>query len=151
MAAPPKPKQGGLVHGIFRIVVKVHNTIYRLSGGSLGGTMQGAPILLLTTTGGKTGKKRTLPLIYLRTDKGYALVASYAGADKDPAWYSNLVANPECAIRVGRKSFAVHAETVSEDRHAQLWPKLVEIYADYALYQKRTNRSIPVVELIPKS
>lgn len=149
MAAPPKPKQGGLVHNIFKIVVRVHNAIYRASGGSLGGTMQGAPILLLTTKGVKTGKMRTLPLIYLKTENGYALVASYAGADKHPAWYNNLVANPDCHIRVGSKSMNVRAETVSDSRHAELWPQLVEIYSDYALYQERTDRRIPVVELTP--
>lgn len=149
MATPPKPKQGGLVHTIFKFVVKIHNAVYRISSGKLGGTMQGAPILLLTTKGAKSGKARTLPLIYLETDKGYALVASYAGADKHPAWYNNLVAHPDCIVRVGSRTINVRAETVAEDRHAQLWPKLVEIYADYAVYQERTDRKIPIVELIP--
>ncbi len=148
--APPKPVAGNTQHKIFTSFTKLHVFLYRLTGGAVGGTMSGAPILLLEMIGHKSGKKRTIPLIHLETDRGHAIVASYGGADAHPAWYKNLKANPEVTIQVKSERKQVRADDASPERKAELWPRLVEIYADYDLYKKRTDREIPVVEMVPR-
>ena len=109
----------------------------------------GVPILLLTTKGRKSGRSRTQPLLYLATDTGYALVASYGGSDRHPDWYLNLESDPEGEVQVGPVRKRMRARTVSAERRAELWPRLLAVYPDYANYQKRTQREIPVVELQP--
>ena len=144
-----KPQPHSWAHQMARLFARTHVAFYRLSGGALGGRMAGVPILLLTTVGRKSGRERTLPLLYLETDSGYALVASYGGSDRHPAWYLNLRANSEVEIQVGGKRLQVRAQTVAPQRRAELWPQLVAIYSDYDIYQARTDREIPVVELSP--
>jgi deazaflavin-dependent oxidoreductase (nitroreductase family) len=135
---------------LFSNFTKLHAFFYRLTGGRIGAQMAGAPILLLVTKGRKSGQRRVSPLIYLKTDRGFAIVASHAGADKHPAWYLNiLAANGEAELYVGPDHLQVRAETVDAERHAALWPRLVDVYGDYALYQERTSREIPVVEMLP--
>ena len=145
---PDKPEKGTPQHQLFRGVTAMHTALYRLSGGLVGGWI-GVPILLLTTRGRKSGRSRTQPLLYLRTDKGYALVASYGGSDRHPDWYLNLEADPDVEVQVGAARQRMRAHTVSAERRAELWPRLVAIYRDYDTYQKRTTRQIPVVELEP--
>jgi deazaflavin-dependent oxidoreductase (nitroreductase family) len=131
-----------------RAFVGWHTALYRLTGGWVGGWV-GAPILLLTTRGRKSGRRRTLPLLFLKTDRGYAIVASYGGSDRHPAWYLNLVAEPEVEIQVGPFRRKAIAETVDAERRAELWPKLLSLYRGYDDYQARTEREIPVVEITP--
>jgi F420H(2)-dependent quinone reductase len=121
--------------------------LYRKTGGKLGGTLMGAPVLLLTTTGNKSGHKRTVPLLYLKDGARYFIVASKGGFPIDPAWYKNLVANPEVEVQEGPEVKAMRARTISEDEKAQVWPRLVAMYKPYQQYQDRTARSIPVVAL----
>lgn len=149
MATPPKPVPGSFQHQITRGVVGLHTFWYRLTGGMVGGWL-GGPILLLTTTGRKSGVARTLPLLYLKTEHGYALVASYGGSDRHPSWYLNLAAQPRVEIQVGAQHIRGRAETVDAERRAELWPRLVALYADYETYQSRTDREIPVVEILPQ-
>jgi len=111
----------------------------------------GVPILLLTTQGRRSGRRRTQPLLYLSTDAGYALVASYGGSDRHPDWYLNLEANPEVEIQVGPVRKRMLARTTTPERRAELWPRLVALYRDYDVYQSRTRREIPVVELVAPS
>ena len=126
-----------------------HRIVYSLTGGRLLGVVAGAPVLLLTTTGHRTGKQRTKPLLYLMEDGAYVVVASYAGRLANPAWYRNLQSHPDALIQVNHRRLLVMAETVPADVRAGLWPKLTAMYPGYADYQARTRREIPVVILRP--
>ncbi len=146
--APPKPTGPGLGHSIMKAMAATHVWLYRLTGGKIGGTMAGGPIVLLTTTGQKSGMQRTVPLLYLDMGQdALALVGSYAGADKPPAWLNNITKTPTAQVQVGSKVMRVNAAIASPQRKAELWPKLCAMYPDYQLYQDRTKRDIPVVLL----
>jgi deazaflavin-dependent oxidoreductase (nitroreductase family) len=112
--------------------------------------MGAAPILLLTTTGRKTGRSRTVPLLYLEDNGRFAIVASFAGAPKDPAWFRNLETDPKVRLQVGGRRFAATARRADARDKARLWPGLLAIYPQYADYQKRTARDIPVVMVTPE-
>ena len=107
------------------------------------------PTLLLTTTGRKSGKPQILPLIYGKTESGFAIVASKGGAPSHPAWYFNLTAYPEVEVQVEEQRFSARARTATEAERSTLWYQMVGIYSPYADYQKRTEREIPVVILEP--
>jgi F420H(2)-dependent quinone reductase len=126
---------------------RIHATIFRLSGGRVAGRVGKAPILLLTTTGRKTGAPRTTPLLYLRDGERLAIVASFGGAPQHPAWYLNLSANPEVGVNIGRDQFTATARTSTPDERELLWPKVVALYSGYNGYQLKTTRTIPVVLL----
>ncbi len=106
------------------------------------------PTLLLTTTGRKSGKPQILPLIYGKTENGYAIVASKGGAPSHPAWYLNLTAQPEVKVQVEAERFPARARTATGAERSTLWD---QIYSPYADYQKRTERKIPVVILEPSA
>ena len=116
---------------------------------SLGGGKGLVPTLLLTTTGRKSGRALTLPLIFGRSGPNYVVVASKGGAPAHPAWYLNLQANPEVKLQVKAAKFTARAHTADAEERAALWPKMVEIYGPYADYQVKTTRQIPVVVLTP--
>ena len=123
---------------------------YRLTGGRLGGKfLGGAPVCLVTVTGRKTGEPRTIPLLYLQDGDDVIVVASKGGMSKHPVWYLNLIANPTCEVEVGRTRHAMRAARVSAEEKAALWPRLCAMYPDYAEYQARTTRDIPVLRLSP--
>lgn len=105
------------------------------------------PTLLLTTTGRRTGAPRPTPLLYQPTGSGFIVVASRGGSDHHPAWYLNLVANPDCTARVGRFRYAATARILTTDQRAPYWDWMVRFWPDYANYQARTEREIPVVIL----
>lgn len=107
------------------------------------------PTLLLTTTGRKSGRQLVLPLIYGKTPKGYAIIASKGGAPTHPVWYLNLQANPQVDVQVKDLRFQARARTATGAERAAIWTQMVEIYPPYADYQKRTQREIPVVVLEP--
>lgn len=125
--------------------------IYRASQGKLGGTMAGAPVVLLTTIGRKSGKPRTLPLLYLKDGENVIVVASKAGWHEHPLWYQNLCANPNVEIQIGNKRQAMVARTANAEERARYWPAVVNMYKDYADYQSWTDREIPVVVLSPRA
>jgi len=127
----------------------VHAWVYRRSGGAIAGRMFGAPVLLLITTGRKTGRQRTTPLMYLEDGNRIVIVASNAGADKHPTWYLNLRSNPNAVIELGRRSLPVVAEEPSSTETERLWPRLDQMYGGYASYRQRTRREIPLVILRP--
>jgi deazaflavin-dependent oxidoreductase (nitroreductase family) len=104
-------------------------------------------ILLLTTTGRKSGQARTVPLPYFEYDGRTLVVASFAGGDKDPAWLLNLRDQPEVELQIGRRRGAAHAAILDERDRASLWPRLVADWPRYQLYQDGTARTIPLVEL----
>jgi deazaflavin-dependent oxidoreductase (nitroreductase family) len=107
------------------------------------------PTLLLTTTGRQSGKPSLLPLIYGKTNGAYVIVASKGGDPKHPAWYLNLVANPEVQIQVKDKRMHATARVAQGAERARLWKEMAAIYAPYDAYQAKTNREIPVVVLEP--
>lgn len=126
-----------------------HKLAYRLTGGGLGGKIWGAPVLLLTTTGRKSGKRRTAPILYLAEGENLVLVASNGGSDRQPGWYLNLRRQPVASVQVGSSVRAVRAEVAPPEEKRRLWPALNAMYSEYACYQERTARDIPVVILKP--
>ncbi len=130
---------------IFKVIV----FLYNVSGGRIGGKMDKVPVLLLTTTGRKTGKKRTLPLIYIMDGSAYVITASAGGADKNPGWFFNIRSNPQATIQVKDKHIKVMAEIAGQEKKSELWARLVEVAPNFAGYQKRTSREIPMVILHP--
>jgi deazaflavin-dependent oxidoreductase (nitroreductase family) len=136
---------------LLKIMAGLHNALFRLSGGRIGGRFPGgAPVLLLTVKGRKTGKPRTAPLLYLADGERIVIVASKGGAPEDPLWYKNLVANPEVDVEVrGAPRKTMRAATGTDEQRNAYWPKLVSMYSGYAAYQKRTERRIPIVVLTP--
>lgn len=145
---PPKPQGRGFGHLLTVMMTRLHVWLYRISGGRIGGRMFNSPVLLLTTTGAKSGLPRTQPLLYLDTGGStYAIVGSYGGADKAPAWAVNLLKNPSAHIQIGARLLKVNSVVAPAPRKAELWPKLVAMYPDYQVYQGRTTRDIPVFVL----
>src|SRR5829696_10176729 len=128
---------------------KTHSSVYRRSGGRLWGTMFGGPVLLLNTTGRKSGQRRTNPLLYVRDGEVFVLIASNAAAPRHPAWYLNLMANPDATVEVGDREVRVRADEAHQDEKARLWQKMVEVYSGYDGYQRKTEREIPVIVLHP--
>jgi deazaflavin-dependent oxidoreductase (nitroreductase family) len=108
---------------------------------------EGAPILILTTTGRKSGEQRSKPLIFGRDGENYVLVASQGGRPQHPSWYHNLVANPEVELQVKADKFRARARTAEGDERDRLWRDMNEIWPHYDEYQAKTERVIPVVVL----
>jgi len=132
-----------------RALNKTHSSVYRRSDGRVWGTMFGGPVLLLNTTGRKSGQRRTNPLLYVRDGDDFVLIASNGGAPRHPAWYLNLRANPDATVEVGDLRVRVRAEVVDGEEKAHLWQKMVDMYSSYDDYQKKTNREIPLLVLHP--
>jgi deazaflavin-dependent oxidoreductase (nitroreductase family) len=132
-----------------RLATTTHLFWYRLSGGRIGGRLGGAPILLLTTTGRKSGRSRTRPLPYTEENGAYVVIGSNGGNKNHPAWYLNLVNNPTAEIEVQGDRKRVRFELATGEDRARLWAKAVERYRGYDGYQRETKREIPVVVLRP--
>ena len=126
-----------------------HAWAYEASGGRWGGRLAGLPMVLLFLVGRKSGKPRRTPLLCMRDGEDLVIVASFYGSPSHPAWYHNLMANPESDVREGRRRYRVRARTAKPEEREKLWPRLVDFYPDYAAYQSRTDREIPVVILSP--
>jgi deazaflavin-dependent oxidoreductase (nitroreductase family) len=126
-----------------------HVRRYQETDGEVGYLWNGAPILLLTTTGRKTGQPRTTPLIFGRDHERYLVVASQGGAPTHPLWYLNLVESPEVTIQVRSKHYRAVARTAADDEKPRLWKLVTETWPNYDVYQTRTDRVIPVVSLEP--
>jgi deazaflavin-dependent oxidoreductase (nitroreductase family) len=125
-----------------------HVRAYRETGGERGYSWRGGTtILLLTTTGHKSGEQRTTPLIHRTDDGTWVVVASKGGAPDDPAWYKNLEADPDVEIQVKDEVIPVHAEDATGDERERLWRLMAEAWPAYDDYQRKTDRQIPVVVL----
>jgi F420H(2)-dependent quinone reductase len=131
------------------LLTKTHTLVYRLTGGRLGATLRGMPMLLLTTWGRRSGKLRTTPLLYLPVDDVFVLVASNGGAVQHPTWWFNLEAHPEALVQIGPARGRVRAVPASPAERHRFWPLLLHIYPPYAQYQARTDREIPLIVLHP--
>jgi deazaflavin-dependent oxidoreductase (nitroreductase family) len=139
-----------LVKIAMRIMSRTQVWLYRASGGKLASTFRGGPICLLTVTGRKTGKGRTLPLMYAPHGDDVLLVASQGGMDIHPLWYHNLVANPEIEIQVGGENRPMRARRATPEEKRELWPTVVAVYPDFEAYQRRTERDIPLMICSPR-
>jgi deazaflavin-dependent oxidoreductase (nitroreductase family) len=122
---------------------------YMGSGGTRGTELKGRPVILLTTIGAKTGKIRKTPLMRVENDGEYAVVASLGGAPKHPVWYHNIKANPRVELQDGTITKDYEAREVFGDEKAVWWERAVATWPDYAEYQKKTDRQIPVFVLTP--
>jgi deazaflavin-dependent oxidoreductase (nitroreductase family) len=127
--------------------VAEHIRNYVESDGRTGHTWRGVTTLLLTTLGRRSGQWRRTALIYGKDGDRHVVVASYGGSPKHPAWYLNLVEHPEVRVQVGAEKFTARARTADAEEKRRLWPLMTEIWPDYAKYQARTSRDIPVVVL----
>lgn len=142
---------------VIKVMAAVNVWLYRRTGGRVAGRWRiGAgwrhpvPILLLEHRGRRTGKLRTTPLVYLQDGDRYVVVASQAGRARHPLWFGNLEAEPRATVQVRRERVPVRARTAGPEERAALWPRLVDLYADYDSYQSWTDREIPVVVLEPR-
>jgi deazaflavin-dependent oxidoreductase (nitroreductase family) len=129
---------------MIKAVSWMHLATYRMGGWMLPFNRN---ILILTAKGRKTGRESSKPLLFYDKGGKLHLVGSYGGSDKAPDWYLNLVANPEVKVEVGAKSGRYRARTLSAQEAKEVWPGLLAIYPNYAEYQKKTTRQIPIVEL----
>jgi F420H(2)-dependent quinone reductase len=156
-----KPKPNGLdspvTPKVMKYAGKAHVWVYRKTGGRVGGKWRiGAgwkkPVqtLLLDHVGRKSGRKFTTPLLYLLDGPDVVIVASQGGLPKNPQWYANLMATPDTSVQIKSEKRSVTARTANAEERAALWPKLVDLYADFASYQSWTDREIPVVILSPR-
>ena len=145
--AGPKERGTKIPKPLAKIFTGLHGKLYKLSGGRIGSKMQDGLVVLLGTTGAKSGKARTSPLIAIEHGDGWALVASFSGHDVHPGWYHNLVANPEATIQIGREITSVRARTVEGEERTELWDRFTAVYGDYEKYARVTDREIPLVAL----
>jgi deazaflavin-dependent oxidoreductase (nitroreductase family) len=120
---------------------------FRSNEGRVGGQFEGAPLLLLTTTGRKSGQPRTNPMMYLAEGDRVFVFASKAGAPSNPDWYANLLANPEVTVELGTESFPARASAVTGEERDRIYAHQAALYPGFAEYQEKTDRVIPVVEL----
>ena len=124
---------------------------YESSGGTRGTTLRGRPVVILTTLGARSGKLRKTPLMRVEHDGAYAVVASLGGAPKHPVWYFNIQANPLVELQDGPEVQEMKAREVTGEEKARWWERAVATWPDYASYQEKTDREIPVFVLEPAS
>jgi F420H(2)-dependent quinone reductase len=136
---------------VLRHLVGGHTAVYRATRGLVGHHVPGAPpMLLLDHVGARSGKVRTTPLAYLQDGQNLVLVASKGGHPRNPAWFHNLMENPETTIQVGAERRAVRARIAEGEERERLWVEVVDLYGGYRDYQERTDRQIPLVVLEPR-
>ena len=121
---------------------------FRAHGGKVGGQFEGAPVLLLRTTGAKSGLERVNPMMYLEESGHLYVFASKAGADSHPDWYHNLVANPSVVVELGEETFEATAHPVAAPERDRVYAVQARLYPGFAEYEAKTTRVIPVVELV---
>lgn len=142
-AAPTNP----VFWKFFNAGAQMHRKLFQLSGGRIGAKAMGNPMLFLHHVGRKSGEERVSPLLYLPDGDDLVIVASKGGNPKHPAWFHNLMAMPETEVEFKGENRRVRPVVAEGEDRAQLWDRLVDAYADYAAYQKATDREIPVVRL----
>ena len=125
----------------------LHALLYRMTGGRIGRRLVNNDMLLLSTTGRRTGRTHTVPLLYLRDGENLVVIASWGGRDDHPEWYLNLLANAAAQVQVNGNRHPMIAATANQSTRTRLWPKVLTAYDGYGIYQSRTDREIPVVIL----
>ncbi|HUF52807.1 MAG TPA: nitroreductase family deazaflavin-dependent oxidoreductase [Dehalococcoidia bacterium] len=134
-----------------KLFSRTHTFWYRLSGGRLGSSMRGVPILLLTTTGRKSGQERTTPLQGIEDGDNIVVIASNGGHTTDPQWWLNLKANPQARVLIKNQERIVIASEAHNGERERIWQKALSQFPGYADYEKTAQRPIPVVVLTPAS
>jgi deazaflavin-dependent oxidoreductase (nitroreductase family) len=129
---------------------KTHLAVHRVTKGRVLGSVAGMPVLLLTTTGRRSGKARTTPLTFFRDGTDLVVIGSNGGADRPPGWSLNLQHTPRAVVEIGSDKLVVTARPASGQQRERLWVVITATYAGYARYQERTTRRIPVVLLTPE-
>jgi F420H(2)-dependent quinone reductase len=146
---PEAPQADSAFWKFWELGTSGHATLYRLTKGRIGGKYQGAPVALVDSVGRKSGKRRTHPLLCTEDGENLVIVASKGGVNRHPAWYHNLMANPETKANWYGDVREVRAREVEGAERERLWAQMVEAYPTYEAYQRRTDRRIPVVVLEP--
>lgn len=123
---------------------------FRANEGRVGGQFEGSPLLLLHTTGARTGQERVTPVMYRRIDGNYAVFASKAGAPDNPDWYHNLLANPDVQAEIGTQTLSFTARVAEAGERERIWSAQKAEYPGFADYERKTTRQIPVVILEPR-
>ncbi len=129
---------------------KLNVFMYKLTGGRLMGTLSGRDVMLVTMTGAKTGKERTIPLMYVPYKEGVIVVGSQGGAPKSPVWVKSIQKNPDVTVQYKSNKMQLRARQVDDAEKAEVWPTCVEYYKEYDDYQNRTDRNIPVFVCEPR-
>ena len=135
---------------LIRAMSRTHGSVYRASGGRLLGRLAGMPVLLLTTTGRRSGTPRTATLTYFRNGADLVVIGSFGGSDVPPAWWLNLQRDPQASVLIGGTTLKVTARAATAGEHDRLWPLVTTTHPGYARYKERTARLIPVVMLTPE-
>jgi deazaflavin-dependent oxidoreductase (nitroreductase family) len=138
------------VRWLLALITAVHRFLYRASGGRVGARAGRLTFLLLEHTGRRSGRRYLAPLLYVEDGERLVVVGSNAGDDRDPAWWQNLKARPEASVQVGTRRLAVRARAAVGEERARIWRRLLEGWPQYARYQERTAREIPIVVLEPR-
>lgn len=128
----------------------IDRPLMRLTGGRVS-FVAGYPSLLLTTTGARSGRPRTVPLLYVERGDALAIIGSRFGSDHHPGWYHNLRANPEATVEIKGERRAYTAREATDEERAEVWPRAVKMYPGYDKYASRAGRKIPVIILTPKA
>ena len=123
---------------------------FRAHQGKVGGMWEGRPLLLLTTTGAKSGQRRTVPVMYLGEGNRVFVFASKGGAPTHPDWYHNLLTHPEVTVELGGQTYPATAKPVTGDERDQIYAQWAQRYPQFQGYQDKTRRTIPVIELVPQ-
>jgi len=134
---------------LIRVLSRAHGSVYRASGGHLLGHLAGMPVLLLTTTGRRSGRRRTVALTYFRHAADLVVIGSFGGSDLPPAWWLNLQHDSRASVLIGGTTSEVTARAATAAEHDRLWPVVTATHPGYARYQERTARLIPIVMLTP--
>ena len=134
-----------------RLFGRLHARLWRLAGEKLINAFGRLPYMLLTTTGRKSGQRRTTPVLYLQDETGLIVVASFGGNDMHPAWYLNLEQCPQAEVIVKGEHRRVIARKLTPEEKKLVWPRLVQLYPQFETYQQRTRREIPLMRLLAAS
>ena len=133
----------------FKLARTTHAAMFRLSRGKVGASLAGMPILILATKGRRSGRVHNVPLAFMMEEDSYVVIASYRGSPRHPAWYLNLLNEPQAIVQVKGRKIAVVAKTVDTEARENLWNRLVAKTPVYNRFQERTKRQIPMVYLTP--
>ncbi len=148
--SPPKDPGKPPPRWVLKLVTRVHVFLHRLTGGRGFNTLGGDEVCFVTMTGAKSGRRLTIPLMYVPHEKGVLLVASQGGAPRNPVWYANLVKHPEIGVSHRGRRMELRARLATAEEKPALWPICDEHYAPFAEYRRRTSRDIPIFVCEPR-